>query len=84
MLFDRQWLLTWLSPKAFDAHMTIPRKGQALSTNINAPKNQLLLNVLKSVWLAPAHKHVDGRETGKCEEGLAAMFWRTFKSGYTA
>ena len=31
--------------------MTIPRKGQALSANINAPKNQLLLNVLnKSGW----------------------------------
>jgi hypothetical protein len=27
--------------------MTILRKGQALSTNINAPKNQLLLNVFK-------------------------------------
>jgi hypothetical protein len=64
--------------------MTIPRKGQALSTNINAPKNQLLLNVLKRVWLVPARIRVCGLETGKCEEGLAAMFWRTFKSGFTA
>jgi hypothetical protein len=25
-----------------------------------------------------------GLEAGKCEEGLAAMFWRTFKNGFTA
>jgi hypothetical protein len=64
--------------------MTIPRKGQALSTNINAPKNQLLLNVFKMSLAGTSSIRSNRRETGKCEEGLAAMFWRTFKSGFTA
>jgi hypothetical protein len=64
--------------------MTMQRKGLALSTNINAPKSQLLLNVLKWVWLAPARYRLTSREIGKCEEGLAAMFWRTFKSSFIA
>jgi len=64
--------------------MTIPRKGQALSTNINAPKNQLLLNVFKTSLAGTSCEKRIRLETGKCEEGLAAMFWRTLKSAFTA
>jgi hypothetical protein len=39
---------------------------------------------LKRVWLVQALWRLIGLETGKCEEGLAAMFWRTLKSGFTA
>jgi hypothetical protein len=39
---------------------------------------------LKYVWLVTAQWRSGMRKVGKCEESLTAMFWRTFKSGFTA
>jgi hypothetical protein len=45
--------------------MIVPRKGQAVSTNIGAPKNQLLLNVFNMSLAGTGLKKVAQTQNGQ-------------------